>query len=77
MLGATNQEGALWRGLKIIGPKCQDLVEELMGYSWDPKAQMKGEDKPIKKADHGPDALRYGLLSDAANNFDVSQTGWR
>jgi len=33
---------------------------ELSGYVWDPKAQQeRGEDKPLKQNDHGPDAMRY------------------
>ena len=28
-------------------------------YAWDSKAQERGEDKPLKVNDHGPDALRY------------------
>jgi PBSX family phage terminase large subunit len=44
-----------------ISRACPSLIDELSGYSWDPKAQKIGEDKPIKVADHGPDALRYAL----------------
>lgn len=32
---------------------------ELSGYVWDPKAQARGEDKPLKQNDHDPDAQRY------------------
>lgn len=39
--------------------RCEGLREEFQSYSWDPKAQERGEDKPIKENDHGPDALRY------------------
>jgi len=38
---------------------CQNTIRELGAYTWDPKAQEKGEDKPIKKYDHALDALRY------------------
>lgn len=44
-----------------ISDACKHLIDELSGYSWDPKAQKLGEDKPLKQADHGPDALRYAL----------------
>lgn len=37
------------------------LVSEIQGYRWDLKASERGEDKPIKEADHGVDALRYGI----------------
>lgn len=41
------------------------LLGELPGYSWDPQAAERGEDKPIKVADHSVDALRYGVHSAA------------
>lgn len=43
----------------FISDACPELIAELSGYSWDPKAQKIGEDKPLKIADHGPDAARY------------------
>lgn len=42
-----------------IHKRCATLITELGNYAWDEKAGEKGEDKPIKKHDHGPDALRY------------------
>lgn len=50
-----------------ISRACPSLIDELSGYSWDPKAQKIGEDKPIKVADHGPDALRYALHTTRAD----------
>lgn len=38
---------------------CKGLIREIQGYCWDSKAQERGEDEPLKVADHGPDALRY------------------
>ena len=46
----------------IILRRCSGLIREMTSYVWDPKASERGEDKPLKKNDHGPDALRYGLL---------------
>lgn len=43
----------------FIHESCKGLIEEMSGYVWDPKAQERGEDAPMKVADHGPDALRY------------------
>lgn len=34
-------------------------IQEMEGYSWDTKAKEKGEDKPLKIRDHGPDCIRY------------------
>lgn len=46
----------------VIHESCQHLLRELSGYVWDPKAQEKGDDAPVKQADHGPDALRYLVM---------------
>jgi PBSX family phage terminase large subunit len=40
-----------------------NLRKELHTYSWDPNAQKRGEDKPLKTNDHCPDALRYPVFS--------------
>lgn len=45
----------------LISDQCPELIAEIPGYCWDTKASEKGEDKPIKVADHGVDALRYGV----------------
>jgi PBSX family phage terminase large subunit len=37
--------------------------QEAPGYSWDEKATLKGEDKPVKVADHSLDAGRYAITS--------------
>lgn len=55
----------LTAGRLIIDPTCTGLIDELAGYSWDPKAQKHGADAPLKVDDHGPDALRYGLMAGA------------
>lgn len=39
--------------------KCTNLIREIEGYCWDTKAAEQGDDKPIKKADHLIDCLRY------------------
>lgn len=46
-----------------VSEDCPRLIEQLPGYSWDPKATAKGEDKPLKVDDHEVDALRYGVHS--------------
>lgn len=42
---------------------CPQLIAEVPSYSWDDTAAAKGEDKPIKVADHGVDALRYAVMT--------------
>lgn len=45
-----------------IHKRCKGLMGEVYGYVWDSEHAIKtGEDKPLKVADHGPDALRYGI----------------
>lgn len=46
-----------------ICDECEHLIEELGIYSWDSKAQAKGEDKPLKSNDHCCDALRYAIFT--------------
>lgn len=38
---------------------CKNTINELSSYCWDPKAQERGEDKPMKQNDHCMDAIRY------------------
>lgn len=47
----------------VIHSSCKTLKEQLQSYAWDPKSAARGEDAPIKKLDHLPDALRYALYS--------------
>lgn len=42
-----------------INRNCKGLIKELQSYVWDDKASERGEEKPVKQLDHGPDALRY------------------
>lgn len=54
---------AIDAGVLMIHPRCNHLIEEIQGYSWDSKAQERGEDKPVKTNDHACDALRYALMA--------------
>ncbi|MGW6455019.1 PBSX family phage terminase large subunit [Streptomyces sp. NPDC055078] len=49
-----------------IHRSCTGLLGEVPGYAWDEDAAERGEDKPIKQDDHGPDALRYGVRTTEA-----------
>jgi len=37
----------------------QKTIQEMQTYAWDAKAAQRGEEKPLKSHDHGPDAFRY------------------
>lgn len=50
-------------GNLYIGNTCIYTAAEFGSYCWDQNAQLRGEDKPVKRADHCMDALRYALYS--------------
>lgn len=57
------------RRLWIVPGRCPNLMREGSGYAWDPAAQEKGEDKPIKQNDHTCDGLRY-VANDRARSWN-------
>lgn len=60
--GIRNVSTLLSNGLlKIVKEECPGLIKEMSSYVWDEKAAERGEDKPMKVDDHGPDALRYAV----------------
>lgn len=46
-----------------INKRCTNLLQEIVSYSWDPKASENGKEKPIKQNDHCLDALRYVIYT--------------
>ena len=58
------------QGTLKITNKCVKLIEEIQGYTWDPKSAILGKDKPIKQADHLLDALRYATFTHFYNSFN-------
>ena len=60
VLDGIRRTGALLKaGVLRINGACAGLIGELGTYLWDGKAAQRGEEKPVKQNDHGPDALRY------------------
>ncbi|MBP3226536.1 MAG: hypothetical protein J6M08_06410, partial [Methanobrevibacter sp.] len=49
----------------FIHKDCTNSISQAQTYSWDKKAQQKGEDKPLKINDHCPDMWRGGLFGPA------------
>ena len=47
----------------VVSDRCTGFLQEAPGYSWDEKATKKGEDLPIKVADHYLDAARYAVIT--------------
>lgn len=58
----------------VVHKSCRNLIEGLQSYVWDIKAADRGQDKPLKHADHIQDALRYSLAS-AFPTGDLSNPG--
>lgn len=50
-------------GRFFVDRSCRDTIQEFSSYTWDPKAQARGEDKPIKENDHAMDRNRYYIYS--------------
>jgi PBSX family phage terminase large subunit len=65
MSGIRTVSTLLARDRLRVHTSCRGLIGEIAGYSWDDKAAERGDDKPIKVADHSVDALRYGIHSSA------------
>lgn len=43
----------------LFADTCTNTIQEFGSYVWDEKAAAGGEDRPVKKADHAMDAVRY------------------
>lgn len=65
VLDGIRKTGALFakQQIRVNRRKCPGLIGELQSYVWDDKAAEKGEEKPVKQLDHGPDAIRYKVNS--------------
>ena len=57
--GIRDVARAFSTGQLVVHRRCQRLIASLLSYTWDPKAQKRGEDAPLKQNDHEADALRY------------------
>jgi hypothetical protein len=60
--GIRTVSNALTVGAYKIHESCERLIAEKHSYVWDETAQQRGEDKPVKLADHSQDAERYALM---------------
>ena len=47
------------RRYRVYRPNCPNFMREISGYVWDEKARERGEEAPLKEADHAMDAMRY------------------
>lgn len=63
----------LGEGELFVTDRCASFITEAPGYSWDPVAALKGEDKPIKVNDDALDAARYAVVT-TENIWRAAQT---
>lgn len=49
---------------------CKNLIKEIETYVWDKRKAERGDDEPVKRADHAVDALRYAIASHKVNVYD-------
>lgn len=59
--GIRDTGTAMQLGLIKISPACENFIEELKGYIWDPSS---ADDRPLKEADHCCDACRYMVFTE-------------
>jgi hypothetical protein len=52
------------RMVRFCRQTLKKTTQELQTYAWDTKAALRGEEKPLKMHDHGPDAFRYFVMSE-------------
>jgi PBSX family phage terminase large subunit len=62
--GIATVSTMLKNGDYAIHKNCKNYINEMYAYSWDPKAQDKGLDEPLKTNDHCQDAGRYAVYSE-------------
>ncbi|GAA1327577.1 PBSX family phage terminase large subunit [Brachybacterium rhamnosum] len=67
--GIRTTASLLALGALHVTDRCEGFIDEAPSYAWDPKATEKGEDKPLKVADHSLDAARYAITT--------TETYWR
>lgn len=61
--GIAAVASALSANRLFVHRSCVNTIKEFSSYTWDPKAQKRGEDKPLKQFDHAMDALRYPMFA--------------
>jgi len=59
--GIQKMTSEMKSGNLYICAECTNTIREIEGYVWDAKSAKDGYDEPVKKNDHGIDALRYCL----------------
>lgn len=63
MTGIEMMTTEMGKGNLFVLADCKNLIREIENYVWDETRAKRGEDAPVKKADHAVDALRYVIAS--------------
>ncbi|MEY8039987.1 hypothetical protein [Saccharopolyspora cebuensis] len=61
--GIRTVASLLGAGRLLVSDRCTGWITEDPGYSWDDTATERGEDRPVKTADHSLDAGRYAIAT--------------
>ncbi|MCQ1951608.1 phage terminase large subunit [Arthrobacter sp. zg-Y859] len=69
LYGIRTMSSLMMAGKLLVSDRCPGIIQEFPGYSWDPKATERGEDKPLKVADDSIDPGRYVITT--------TETNWR
>jgi len=56
--------------IRVHESKAKNCIKQLQTYSWDSKAQKLGIEKPVKRDDHSPDALRYAINDEIMSRIE-------
>ena len=67
-VGISTTLRMLQRGQLRVHKTNAGLITDAGRYIWDPNLAALGIDKPLKKNDHGPDALRYWVMMHVTAN---------
>ena len=71
-IGIETTNRMLQSGQLKVSERCSELIRDAGRYSYGAKDSAEGEDKAVKKDDHGPDALRYWVMMNA---YGMRNTG--
>jgi len=78
LTGIRFVHSCLQNGNYFVDSSCQETDKGYSSYVWDPNAQLRGEDKPLKQHDHTCDRDRYALFSHFYKKyFATTQTLWK
>jgi phage terminase large subunit len=64
-------------GRLFVSSRCIETIREFTNYIWDPSAQKRGLDVPLKQSDHHLDSLRYGVMDLGLLRGETTTYSWR